>query len=124
MKVDTDGNVLINVEELMESDAVKRALCQSAVFDEVFIEGIGKLLVHGNIEYHTDDTYRPWWVAWSGKGDVFERCRKLLVKWAPRSTQRLVADLETERDRLWERCEELQRENRELESRLQGIANA
>ena len=101
------GELTIDVESLLTPELC-RALVKHAVFDAAAIEGIGRMLVKGEVDYHDSDDSMPWWHTWTGKGSPYEKARRVFLGLANRVTQKLIEDLTEERDRLFKQREDLQ----------------
>ena len=95
-----DGKLCVELVDVIRDEAVLREVAKTAIFDEYLIEGVGKLMIHGFIEYH-DDTCRPWYSYWTGCGATFEKARRIFAGMADRIAQKLIADLIEERDKLF-----------------------
>ena len=122
-----DGEIRFAVDNLL-TDEVQRELCKRSVFDAVAVEGICKMLVSGKIHWDDDETGLPWYVHWSGKGDVYENARKAILELSDDIVKKLVSDITTERDRMFVQLQEqretlskLRRENEYLRQRMSEV---
>lgn len=115
-----DGDISFSVDHLL-TDEIRRTLVKLSIFDHYAMEGISKMLVGGEIVWDDDESGNPWWTRWSGKGDTYEQARKAFVELAPEITQKLVADLTAERDKLYAKCEEQRRQVWDSESTIRHL---
>jgi hypothetical protein len=123
-----DGEIRVNIRELLEDETILRELAKTAVFDEKLIACLSEVLVSGQVDWQDDEDDTPWWSTWTGKGETFEAARRTVANLADQTAQKLITDLEIERDKLYAEREaqrrtiweyagtitELQREIRQL----------
>lgn len=107
-----DGQISIDLEDLLKDESILAELAKSAVFDSHLITCISQVLVTGQVDW--EDGNAPWWSIWTGKGNPFEAARQVVAGLADQVAQKLIDDLTDERNKLYTKSDELERQVRKL----------
>lgn len=73
MELNENGQIIIDVVDLIKSDAVMKQCARHAVFEKEIFNGLVQILIKDEADF--EDGHAPWWCAVSFGKSYFEEAR-------------------------------------------------
>lgn len=97
MKLDDKGNLVVSIEELIESEEVLKACAKHAVFNRYLLTGIVEMMLRDEADWNGEED-TPWSCFVSFGRSYIEEARQKLIAHADEAAQTAVRKLTEERD--------------------------